>query len=49
MYYLYKKYSEPITVWYYIANCASWVPRLTLLDLTKKLYKLALRMEIICM
>ena len=37
MYYLYEKYSKPITVWHYIANCASWVPRLTLLDLTNKL------------
>ena len=37
MYYLYEKYSKPITVWHYIANCASWAPRLTLLDLTNKL------------
>ena len=37
MYYLYEKYSKPITVWYHIANCASWVPRLALLDLMNKL------------
>ena len=28
-----EKYYRPITVQYYIANCVSWVPRLTLLDL----------------
>lgn len=33
MYYLYEKYYKPITVKYYLANCASWVPRLTLLSL----------------
>ena len=33
MYYLCEKYYKPITVQYYIANCVSWVPRLTLLDL----------------
>ena len=27
------KYYKPITVQYHIANCVSWVPRLTLLDL----------------
>ena len=27
----------PITVQYYITNCVSWVPRLTLWDLTPKL------------
>ena len=26
-------YYKPITVQYYIADCVSWVPRLTLLDL----------------
>ena len=35
MYYLCEKYYKPITVQYYIANCVSWVPRLTLLDLRK--------------
>ena len=35
MYYLCEKYYKPITVWYYIANCVSWAPRLTLLDLWK--------------
>ena len=33
MYYLCEKYHKPITVQYYIADCVSWVPRLTLLDL----------------
>ena len=33
MYYLCEKYYKPITVQYYIVNCVSWVPRLTLLDL----------------
>ena len=33
MYYLCEKYYKPITVQYYIADYASWVPRLTLLDL----------------
>ena len=33
MYYLYEKYYKPITVQYYIADCVSWVARLTLLDL----------------
>ena len=33
MYYLCEKYDKPITVQYYILNCDSWVPRLTLLDL----------------
>ena len=28
---------KPFTVRYYIASCVSWVPRLTLLDLTNKL------------
>ena len=33
MYYCVKKDYKPITVQYYIADCVSWVPRLTLLDL----------------
>ena len=33
MYYLCEKYYKPITVQYYIADCVSWVPSLTLLDL----------------
>ena len=37
MYYLCEKYYKPITVQYYIADSVSWVPRLTLLDLTNKL------------
>ena len=35
MYYLCEKYYKPITVQYYIADCVSWVPRLTLLDLQR--------------
>ena len=33
MYYLCEKYYKPIRVQYYIADCVSWVLRLTLLDL----------------
>ena len=33
MYYLCEKYYKPITTQYYLANCVSWVPGLTLLDL----------------
>lgn len=33
MYYLCDKYCGPIIIQYYVANCMSWVPRLTLLDL----------------
>ena len=33
MCYLCEKHCKPITVQYYIADCVSWVPRLTLLDL----------------
>ena len=33
MYYLCEKYYKPITVWYPIADCVSWVLRLILLDL----------------
>ena len=29
MYYLCEKYYKPIIVQYYIADCVSWVPRLT--------------------
>ena len=29
MYYLCEKYDKPITAQYYIADCVSWVPRLT--------------------
>ena len=32
MYYLCEKYYKPITVEYYVADCVSWVLRLTLLD-----------------
>ena len=33
VYYLCEKYYKPVTVWYYIAHCVSWVLRLNLLDL----------------
>ena len=50
MYYLCEKYYKPITVQYYIANCVSWVPRLTLLDLrTDRTYERALGTELVCM
>ena len=40
MCYLCEKYYKPVTVPYYIANCVSLVPRLTLLDLpTYGIYK----------
>ena len=34
--YLYGKYCKPITLQSYIADCVSWVPRLTLLGFTNK-------------
>ena len=41
MYYLCEKYYKPIVVQYYITNCVSWVPSLTLLGLrTNWIYKL---------
>ena len=50
MYYLCKKYYKPITVQYYIADCISWVPSLTLLDLgTNWTYERALGMELVRM
>ena len=50
MYYLCEKYYKPITVQYYIADCVSWVPRLTLLDLrTNWTYRLTLGTELVCM
>ena len=50
MYYLCEKYYKPITVQYYITDCVSWVPRLTLLDLrTNWSYKRALGTELVCM
>ena len=33
MYYLCERYCKPITMQYHIANCVSWVPKLTLLVL----------------
>ena len=50
MYYLCEKYYKPITVRYYIADCVSWVPRLTLLDLrTNWTYERALGTELVRM
>ena len=41
-----KYYKNPITVQDYIANCVTWVPKLTLFDLrTNWAYKPALEME----
>ena len=48
MYCLCEKYYKPISV--YIADCVSWVPRLTLLDLwTNWTYKYSLGMELVHM
>ena len=33
MYYLCEEYYKPMVVQYHVADCVSWVPRLTLLDL----------------
>ena len=50
MYYLCEKYYKLITVQFYIADCVSWEPRLTLLDLqTNWTYKRALRTELVRM
>ena len=50
MYYLCVKNYKPITVQYYMADCISWVPRLTLLDTrTHWTYKYTLGMELVCM
>ena len=50
MHYLCEKYYKPIIVQYYVANCVSWVPKLTLLDLrTNQPYELALRLEHVCL
>ena len=47
MYYLCEKYYKLITVQYYIADCVSWVPRLTLwINWT---YGRSPVMEVICM
>ena len=37
MYYSCEKYHKPITVQYYIADCFSWVLKLTWLDLMNNL------------
>ena len=50
MYYLCEKYYKPITVQYYVADCVSWLPRLTLLDLRTNLtYEHALGTELVLM
>jgi len=50
IYYLCEKHYSIITIQYFIADCVSWVPRPTLLDLgTNELYECALRMELIRM
>lgn len=50
IYCLCEKYYKLTTVEYYMANCVSWVPRLTLLDLqTNWIYEPVLRMELIHM
>lgn len=50
MYCLGEKYFKPITLQYYIANCDSWVLKLTLLYLkTTWTYKFALGTEFVCM
>ena len=47
VYYLCEKYYKPITIRYYIADCVSWVRRLTLLDLkTNWIYECTLEMEL---
>ena len=49
MSYLCEKYHKPISAQYYIGDCVSWVPRLTLLDLrTNWSYEHALGIELIC-
>ena len=37
MYYFCGKYCRAITVQYHVADCVSWVPRLTLLDLQEQI------------
>ena len=50
MYYSCEKYYKRITVQYYIAECVSWVRRLTLLALgTNCIYERALRTELVLM
>ena len=47
---LFKKYHKSITVQHCIADCVSWVPRLTLLDLrTNWTNELALGIELVHM
>ena len=49
-YYLCETHYKPITIQCYTANCVSWVPRLTLLDLeTSWTYECTLGMELIHM
>ena len=47
MYYLCEMHYTSITVQYYIANCVSWVPRLTLMNLRMNwIYKHVLRTKL---
>ena len=47
MYYLCEMHYTSITVQYYIANCVSWVPRLTLMNLRMNwIYEHALRTKL---
>ena len=49
-YNLCEKYYKPIRVQYYIVDCVSWVPRLTLLDLRiNRTYEHAPGMELVHM
>ena len=49
MYYMCEKYCTPITVQYHIADCVTWVPRVTLLDLQIGLNKHTLGTELVHM
>ena len=50
MYYLCEKYYEAFIVQYCVADCVSWVPRLTLLDLQINwTYERALGTELVSM
>ena len=50
MNYLCENYYRPITVQYYIADCVSWVPWLTMLDLQINwTYECTLGTKLTCM
>ena len=49
-YYLCEKHYNPIVAQYYVVDCVSWIPRLTLLDFqTNWTYEHALGMELVHM